>query len=151
MIREFKEKDAAAIAGIVSEAFSDEVLKGMPKLTAEEIVESSKHQGVKIFVCENEKDGVVGFLAMIGGSLERPAQVHLAGVASAFRGKGIGRQLVKEALKRAKAVGRKKLILFTRPWNVAMRKICAELGFIPEGYLRQDFLNEDVILHSAFL
>ncbi len=34
MIREFKEKDAAAIAGIVSEAFSDEVLKGMPKLAA---------------------------------------------------------------------------------------------------------------------
>ena len=65
MIREFKEKDAAAIAGIVSEAFSDEVLIGMSKLTAEEIVESSKHQGVKIFVCENEKDGVVGFLTMI--------------------------------------------------------------------------------------
>jgi predicted transcriptional regulator len=51
------------------EAFSDEVLKGMPKLTAEEIVESSKHQNVKIFVCENEKDGVVAFLTMIEGSL----------------------------------------------------------------------------------
>jgi RimJ/RimL family protein N-acetyltransferase len=132
------------------EAFSDEVLKGMPELTAEEIVESSKHQG-RFSCVKTRKTGVVGFLTVIEGSLERPAQVHLAGVASAFRGKGISRQLVKEALKRAKAVGRKKLILFTRPWNVAMRKICAELGFIPEGYLRQDFLNEDVILHSAFL
>jgi RimJ/RimL family protein N-acetyltransferase len=135
----------------VCEAFSDEVLKGMPKHTAQEIVESSKHQGVKIFVRENEKDGVVGFLTMIEGSSVRPAQIHLADVASAFCGKGIGRQLVQEALKRAKAVDRKKVILFTRPWSVAMRKICAELGYVPEGYLRQDFLNEDVILYSAFL
>jgi hypothetical protein len=52
----------------VCEAFSDEVLKGMPKLTAGEIVESSKHQNVKIFVCENEKGGIVGFLSMIEGA-----------------------------------------------------------------------------------
>lgn len=93
----------------------------------------------------------MGFFTRIEGSLERPAQVHLAGVASAFLDEGIGRHLVQEALKLAKAVGRKKLILFTILWNVAMGKICAELGFIPEGYLRQDFLNEAVIVYSAFL
>jgi len=41
--------------------------------------------------------------------------------------------------------------LFTRLWNIAMCKVCLELGFIPEACLRREYLNEDVILYSAFL
>jgi len=63
----------------------------------------------------------------------------------------IGGQLVLEALNQAKAVGRAKVRLFTRPRNIAVRIICAELGFVPEAYLRRDFLGEELILYSVFL
>jgi len=33
----------------------------------------------------------------------------------------------------------------------AIRKVCVELGFVPEAYLRKDYLNEDLVLFSAFL
>jgi RimJ/RimL family protein N-acetyltransferase len=139
------------ISEIILEVLDDEISRGMSQLTPEQIVAFSKRSGAKIFVCVNEKDEVVGFLTFTEGSVEYPSQVHLAGVTCAFRRKGIGRQLVQEALKQAKAVGRAKVKLFTRPWNIAMRKICAELGFVPEAYLRKDFLGEDIILYSVFL
>lgn len=88
---------------------------------------------------------------MAEGSVEYPAQVHLIGVKSAFRRRGIGKQLVQKGIRRARAIGRKKVKLFTRPWNIGMRKICAELGFVPEAYLQKDYLNKDLILHSLFL
>jgi RimJ/RimL family protein N-acetyltransferase len=73
------------------------------------------------------------------------------GVRSVSRGKGIGKKLVQEAIEHARALGRKKLKLYTRPWNIAMRKVCVDLGFVPEAYLRKDYLNEDLILYSVFL
>jgi len=47
-------------------------------------------------------------------------------------------------------LGRKKVKLFTRPWNVAMSNLCIELGFIPEAHLKREYLNEDLVLYSAF-
>jgi len=150
-IREFSEKDATRLAEIFCETFSDEVSRGMPQLKAEQFVELSKRPGAQIFVVESEEFEVFAFLTMTEGSIEHPAQVHLVAVKSGFQGRGIGKKLVRKALEHAKALGRKKLKLFTRPWNTAMCKVCVELGFIPEAYLRRDYLNEDLILYSAFL
>jgi RimJ/RimL family protein N-acetyltransferase len=150
-IREFNVKDAPRLAEIFSEAFSDEVSRGMPQMTAEQFAEFSKRVAVKILVCENDESQVVAFLSMTEGSMEYPPQVHLVAVKSGFRGRGIGKELVQKALEHAKAVGRMKVTLFARPWNTAMRKLCAELGFVPEGYLRREYLNEDLILYSKFL
>jgi ribosomal protein S18 acetylase RimI-like enzyme len=150
-IREFNEKDASAVVEILTEAFSDEIALGMPPLTAKQIIEFSKRPSVQILLYENEERAVVGFLTMAEGSAEYPAQVHLIGVKSAFRGKGIGKGLVQECVKHAIALGRKKLKLFTRPWNFGMRRVCVELGFVPEAYLRKDYLDEDLILYSLFL
>ena len=122
----------------------------MPTPTSKQLIEFSKRPNAQILVYETE-ELVVGFITMAEGSVEYPAQVHLVAVKSAFRGRGIGRQLVQEGIRRAKTIGRKKVKLFTRPWNIGMRKICAELGFIPEAYLQKDYLNEDLILYSLFL
>lgn len=150
-MREFNKKDAPAIVKILTEAFSDGIALGMPTLTTKQLIEFSKRPTVQILVYENEESVVVGFITMAEGSVEYPAQVHLVGVKSAFRGRGVGRQLVQEGIKRARAIGREKVKLFTRPWNIGMRKICAELGFVPEAYLRKDYLNEDLILYPLFL
>jgi predicted N-acetyltransferase YhbS len=150
-IREFTEEDASAVVEILGEAFKDEIALGMPQLTAKQIVEFSKRPGVKILVCRDEGTSVVGFLTMAEGSVEFPAQVHLVGVESTSRGKGVGKKLLQESIEHAKTIGRKKVKLFTRPWNIGMRKICTELGFVPEAYLQKDYLNEDLILYSLFL
>lgn len=88
---------------------------------------------------------------MTEGNTELPAQIHMVAVKQDFRGRGIAKKLVRKALEHAKTVGRKKVKLFTRPWNLAMRKVCVELGFVPEACLRKDYLNEDLVLYSAFL
>jgi RimJ/RimL family protein N-acetyltransferase len=150
-IRAFQEKDAFMLAEVFYEAFGDEVSWGMQQITAEQFVEFSKRPGVKIFVSENEEFKVVAFLTMTEGNIESPAQIHLVAVRQDFQGKGIAKELVRKALEHAKAAGRKKVKLFTRPWNTAMRKVCVELGFVPEAYLRKDFLNKDLVLYSAFL
>jgi RimJ/RimL family protein N-acetyltransferase len=150
-LREFDEKDASRLVAMFDEAFRDEISRGTPQLTAHQFIDLSKKAGVKIFVCESDESEVVGFLSMTEGSIEHPAQVHLVAVESSFQRRGIGKKLLQKALEHAKAVGRRKVTLFTRPWNIAMRKLCAELGFVPEGYLRRDYLDEDLILYSAFL
>ncbi len=80
-----------------------------------------------------------------------PAQIHLVAVRKDLRRKGIGKGLVKKAIEHARAVGRKKLKLFARPWNVAIGKVCIDLGFVPEAYLRREYLDTDLILYSVFL
>jgi len=151
MIREFREKDADTLAQISQEAFSDEIAKGMSRLKPENFIEYSKRPGVKIFVAESSRGSVVGFLTLTEGSAEAPAQIHMVAVQKEKRGEGIGKALVRRALEHARTVGRKKVKLFTRPWNISMCKVCVELGFIPEACLRREFLNEDIILYSAFL
>ena len=149
-IREFRGKDAAILAHIFTEEFADEIARGMPTLPPERFIDLSKRPEVKIFVVEN-REGAVGFLTLTEGNVEMPAQIHLVAVRKDLRGKGIGKGLVKKAIKHAKAGGRKKLKLFARPWNVAISKVCIDLGFVPEAYLRREYLDADLILYSVFL
>jgi len=148
-IRNFNEKDAPALAEIFDEAFSEELAKGMPPVNAGRFLELSKSLGVKIFVAEDHGEPV-GYLAMTEGNVESPSQVHMVAVKKSLRRRGIGKKLVGKALEHAKILGRKKVKLFTRPWNVAMSNVCIELGFIPEAHLKREYLNEDLVLYSAF-
>lgn len=141
--------DATSLVQISNEAFSDEIDKGMQPFTSERFIDFSKKPQVKVFVAE-VKEEVVGFLVLAEGNIEAPAQIHLMAVEKNSRGKGIGKKLVKKAIEQVKAIDRKKVKLLTRPWNVAMSKICIGLGFVPEAYLRREFLDADIIQYSAF-
>ena len=151
VVREFDEKDIDTVLEIISEAFIDEISRGMPKPTAEKIIESSIRSDFKWFVCKTKDRAVIGFLSMTEGSVEYPAQIHLVAVKSEHRRRGIGKALIKKALEHAKNLKISKIKVFVRPWNTSMRRICAELNLIPEAYLRKEFLNEDLILYVAFL
>lgn len=150
-IRDFREEDAVMLAQISNEAFKDEITWGMPTFTQKTLVELSKRPGVKVFVAENREEGIAGFLTLTEGSVEMPAQIHLVAVRRGLRRKGIGKGLVRKAIEHAKNIRRKKLKLLTRPWNVAMSKLCADLGFVPEAFLRREYLDKDLVLYSAFL
>lgn len=151
IVREFAEKDTDTVLEIIFEAFIDEISRGMPKPTAEKIIEGSTRSGFKWFVCETKDQAVIGFLSMTEGSLEYPAQIHLVAVKSEHRRRGIGKALIKKAIEHAKNLKINKIKVFVRPWNASMHRVCAELNLIPEAYLRKEFLNEDLILYAGFL
>jgi len=149
-LRDFLEGDAQALTEIGNEAFSEEITRGLPAFTPDRFVKMHEREGVKLVVVESNKS-VAGFLVVTVGDEAVPAQVHLVGVEKSLRGRGIGKELVKFSIQYAKEVGKKKLRLYTRPWNLAMRKVCLDTGFIPEAYLRREYLNEDLIQFSLFL
>ena len=80
-----------------------------------------------------------------------PAQIHTVAGKAEFRRQGVGKSLIEEAMKCAKSAGKKKIILRTRPWNKAMRKVCLDRDFIPEAYLRKELREEDLIRYASFL
>lgn len=149
-LRDFSEDDAQALTEIGNEAFSDEIAKGFPSFTPDRFVKMHEREGVKLVVAESD-ERVAGFLVITVGYDAVPAQVHLVGVEKGLRGLGIGKELVKYPIQYAKEVGKKKMRLYTRPWNLAIRKVCRDTGFIPEAYLRREYLNEYLIQFSLFL
>jgi len=149
VIREFESKDGEALEKIYAEAFRDEIEKGMEGWKAENFVSFSKRPEAWIFVAE-ENGVAVGYIAIsLGKGL--PAKIHTVAVKTQCRRQGVGKKLIEEAMKYAKSAGKKKIILRTRPWNKAMRKVCLDLDFIPEAYLRKELREEDLIRYRAFL
>ena len=148
-IRDFSDSDAVSLAEISNEAFCDEIVMGMSSFNPKRFKDFSEKEGVRIFVAE-DKSKILGFLALTEGDIEVPAQFHLVAVAKESRGKGIGKELIKKSMEHVEAIGRRKIKLFARPWNVAMQKVCIDLGFVPEAYLRREYLDRDLILYSFF-
>ena len=149
-ITDFSEDDAETLAQISKEAFSDEHARGMSPFTPEGFINTSKREGVKTIVARSEGE-TVGFLRLTEGVEGQPAQIHLVAVEAGYRGHGLGTKLVRAAIDHVRKLKRTKLRLFTRPWNKAMIKVCINLGFIPEAYLRREYLDADLIQYSLFL
>ncbi|MHA2083958.1 MAG: GNAT family N-acetyltransferase [Candidatus Thorarchaeota archaeon] len=149
-IRDYQDVDAESIATISGEAFTDEIERGMNRFTPEWCQNMSQRKGTKIFVAE-ENSNFIGYLILTEANVEVPAQIHLMAVEEESRGKGVGKRLVKTAVEYVKGSGGRKVRLYTRPWNVGMSKVCVELGFIPEAYLRKEYLGEDLVQYSFFL
>ena len=149
-IEDFNEGDAKALSHIADEAFGDELDRGMPSFTPLVFIRSSRRSGTRIFVARFEGE-VVGFLTLTEVVKGEPAQIHLVGVEKRYRGRGLGKDLVRAAIGHVRERGKGKLKLFTRPWNTAMSKVCIDLEFIPEAYLRREYMDADLILYSLFL
>jgi ribosomal protein S18 acetylase RimI-like enzyme len=149
-LRDFSETDAQTLAEIGNEAFRDEIARRLPPFTQEKFIKFHQREGVKLTVTE-DNGMVAGFLVVTVGDEAVPAQVHLVGIKKSLRGLGLEKELVKFAIQYATDCGKGKLRLFTRPWNTAMRNVCTDTGFIPEAYLRKEYLGEDLIQYSLFL
>lgn len=148
-LRAFRDDDAARLAAIATESFSDEVERGMPEFTEDYFSGRAEKQAFRLWVAEMEGE-VVGFAVLTESNIEVPAQLHLVAVERTHRGRGVGKLLVAEAARHAEAKGAGKLKLMTRPWNHAMRAVCASLGFTEEAYLRREYLGEDLVQYALF-
>jgi RimJ/RimL family protein N-acetyltransferase len=127
----------------------DEAERGMRTFDPGRFAGLSSTPSWKAFVAEESAE-ILGFLTLTEGDIEKPAQIHLIAVKEAHRGKGIGRELIRAGMEHVKGLGRKKLKLFTRPWNAAMNKVCSDLGFEREAYLKREYLDADLVQYSVF-
>ena len=149
VVRGFRDGDAAWLAEIANTAFGDEIGRGMPVFDEEYFVKRRDRPGVRLVVAEVD-GAAAGFMLMTDATVEAPAQLHLVAVEEGLRGRGIGGQLVKDAVRHAEACGAGKLKLSTRPWNHAMKAICEAHGFVEEAYLHREYLGMDLVQYAYF-
>jgi len=109
------------------------------------------------FVVACDRDRVVGWCDV--GIMTRPGYDHRGslgmGVLPEYRGRGIGRRLMEEALRRAKERGLERVELEVYAGNIPARRLYDAMGFVEEGYRRGarklDGVTEDIILMVRFL
>lgn len=134
ILRDAREEDVPAMAGLLSELFSleqdfrpdsDRQMRGLRLLL-------KQPQLGRLFVASTE-DGVVGMVSLLftvstaeGG----PAAIlEDMIVASAYRGQGIGRRLVEHVLDRAAKLGNTRVTLLADRHNAAALGFYRALGF----------------------
>ena len=134
ILRDAREEDVPAMAGLLSELFSlekdfrpdlDRQMRGLRLLL-------KQPQLGRLFVACTD-DGVVGMVSLLftvstaeGG----PAAIlEDMIVASAYRGQGVGRRLVEHVLDRAAKLGNTRVTLLADRHNEAARGFYCALGF----------------------
>jgi RimJ/RimL family protein N-acetyltransferase len=107
---------------------------------------------------ELEGGGAIHLLAEAGGEPVGQLGLRLAGygvadlgmlVAAGWRGRGIGRALLAEAIARARAAGAHKIALQVWPHNTAAIALYERFGFEREGYLRRHYRRRSGELWDA--
>jgi len=81
----------------------------------------------------------------------RLSSLGFLGVDEGYRRRGIARGLVEGFIEGSRARGAAKVTLETSPALKAAVKLYAELGFVPEGFLKGHRMGLDIIVYSKFL
>jgi RimJ/RimL family protein N-acetyltransferase len=94
-----------------------------------------------VFVAETDDGKVVGRLSLARD--QHPASAHVADlgllVAREHRRRGVGRELLEEAVEWAREQGVRKLELHVFPYNEAAIALYEQFGFEREGYRKQHY------------
>ena len=67
------------------------------------------------------------------------ASIRMLAVDADARGRGIGTALTEECIRRARAAGRQRISLYTRPFMTAAHRMYERLGFVHEPALDWEF------------
>lgn len=89
------------------------------------------HSDATIFLMVREAGEWAGSLSLVVYDIPtgRQARIEDVVVDTAFRGHGIGKALMEEAIRRAKEAGAKALSLTSRPSRVAANQLYLNMGF----------------------
>lgn len=80
----------------------------------------------------------------------RLVNLGFLGVDESYR-RGIARSLMEKFIEESKKLGAAKITLDTAPTLKPAVKLYADMGFVPEGFLRRHRLGMDMIIFSKFL
>jgi RimJ/RimL family protein N-acetyltransferase len=107
-----------------------------------------------------ERDDAIVLVAEAGGAPVGELGLHLArygvaelgmAVAAGWRGRGVGRALLAEAIDRARAAGAHKVALQVWPHNAAAIALYERFGFEREGYLHRHYRRRSGELWDAII
>ncbi len=111
-----------------------------------------RHPDATVIVAA-DGDHVVGRLSLSRDP--HPASRHVADlglmVAESHRRRGIGNQLLKEAVAWSRSVGVEKLELHVFPWNEPALRLYESFGFEREGYRRQHYARGDELVDAILM
>lgn len=148
-MRTSKQEDISRVMELMNICFKDEIELGM-ELPIPSDIASRVEKGEIILLVEEEKSKLIAFALIQTETTSHPAEIHMLGVDPGYHRNGIGTRLMEACIDLARKNDWNKVKLYTRPWNLPMRKLVARFEFIPEGYLRKEHLDKDVILYSFF-
>jgi ribosomal protein S18 acetylase RimI-like enzyme len=120
-------------------------------------LEAPPIEEVRAFVARNIARGYPQLVALDEGRvvgwcdvlpMDRPIMRHCGvlamGLLPAYRGRGIGEQLMRQALSAARELGLSRIELSVRADNTRAARLYAKLGFAVEGRKRRAFLVDGV-------
>ncbi|MFX0172402.1 MAG: GNAT family N-acetyltransferase [Candidatus Hodarchaeota archaeon] len=148
-MRTATQADIAAVIMLISKCFEDEIKRGM-ELKSVSQFQAQMDRSDMFLLVEEENDKIIAFALVQAKSAINSAQIHILGVDPSYQGIGVGKRLLNAIIDLAREHNWPKIKIVARSSNQPMRKLMASLGFIPEGYLRKEFLDEDVILYSYY-
>jgi len=138
----------STFAGLLSEAQIAYMLNWMYDL---KMLESQVEQGHNFFVAEEQGDAI-GFAGFELNHLEGPkAKLHKLYLLPSSQGKGVGKSLLLEVVKRARAAGQKSLVLNVNKYNKKAIDFYIAMGFVTirqevndigSGYVMDDDVME---------
>jgi ribosomal protein S18 acetylase RimI-like enzyme len=103
-----------------------------------------------ILLVAEEDNSIVG-IAQGRVDWSRLSSLGFLGVDKNHRRRGIARSLMEKFIDESKNLGAAKITLDTSPLLKPAVKLYADMGFVPEGFLRRHRLGVDMIIFSKFL
>lgn len=132
-IRPGREDDAAAVTALWTEAYTRRGPEGRATPYEEREYFDSFGKG-SLFVAEGEEGEILGVVVFFvpgvaeWAGADEAALTRLA-VASAARGRGTGRALAERCGAEARAAGATRIVLWSRPYQVAAHRLYESLGY----------------------
>ena len=136
--------------GILPEQWVEEVIEEIGRPSFSESIRSSIASLDRILLVA-EKDGKI--VGHVQGRVNEGGYSWLGfmGVLPEKRRQGIGRALLKGFIEESKRSGCTKVSLNTAPCLKPAIKLYVDVGFIPDGYMRNHMHGLDLIFYSLFL
>jgi ribosomal protein S18 acetylase RimI-like enzyme len=133
-VREGDERDAAAVAGLWTEAYADPGPEGrLEPYALQEYFAVAAEADVSVAVEEGEVVAVIAVYApgAPARAVAGPGEAELArlAVAERARRRGLGRALVEAAAERARELGAEAVALWSRPYQTDAHRLYESLGY----------------------
>ena len=141
MIRPAKDDELDAISSLIVDAYAEYAVHMSPdawSTFASEIANVRGRMNDATLLVAAQEDRLVGSVTIFAGwrgTQEGTAGVRLLSVPPEHRGGGVGRALLEECVRRAKAAGKRRLVMTTTQEMAALRELTERMGFEREPAL----------------
>ncbi len=139
-----------SLRGILPDRFVEEAIEDVGKKMYSDRLVSAIEDPKRIMLVAEENGKIIG-LAQGRANKGGYSWLGFMGVSPENRRMGIARKILEEFISYSKSAGCTKVSLNTAPVLKPAIKLYTEMGFIPEGYMRNHMHGLDLIFYSLFV